>query len=75
MDHETQHAGGVEPHPLLHWKDVKRLIGLSRGTVFTLRTKGLFPAPVRLGPNRVAWRAHEIAAWIQSRPLAQEAAQ
>lgn len=28
---------------------------------------GSFPAPVRISPNRIAWRRRDVAAWVQSR--------
>ena len=31
---------------------------------------GKFPAAVRLGENRIAWRARDIEAWAESRPVA-----
>ena len=34
--------------------------------------KGLFPPPVRLSPNRIAWRMSDLLAWQMSRPCARE---
>jgi hypothetical protein len=31
---------------------------------------GLFPRPVMLSPNRIAWRKSDLAAWKASRPKA-----
>ena len=31
---------------------------------------GRFPAPVKLGPARIAWHAREVETWIASRPRA-----
>jgi len=33
-----------------------------------LAAKGLFPAPVMLSANRIAWKLSEIVAWKASRP-------
>jgi len=35
-----------------------------------LIARGLFPRPVLLSPNRIAWRKSEVAAWKASRPNA-----
>ncbi len=51
-------------------RDVLALVGISKATLWRWRKAGEFPAPIRLGPNRVAWRRIEIDEWISSRPLA-----
>ncbi len=28
---------------------------------------GHFPAPIRLGPNSIAWRASDVQAWLDAR--------
>lgn len=50
--------------------EVSRRVTLSRATIYRHITAGTFPAPTQLGPNTVRWRASEVAAWEQSRPLA-----
>ena len=48
---------------LLRLKDVigdKGLIPVSRSTWYVGMEKGIYPQPVRLGPNTVAWRLSEI---------------
>jgi hypothetical protein len=35
-----------------------------------LIARGLFPRPVMLSPNRIAWRKSDLAAWKASRPKA-----
>ncbi len=41
------------------------LIPVSRSTWYQKVASGRFPAPVRLGPRTVAWRASDIAALIE----------
>ena len=36
----------------------------SKPTIYRWVKNGLFPAPVRIGPNSVAWRAQDIRAWM-----------
>jgi hypothetical protein len=35
-----------------------------------LIVRGLFPAPVLLSPNRIAWRRSDLIAWMAARPTA-----
>jgi Prophage CP4-57 regulatory protein (AlpA) len=35
-----------------------------------LIARGLFPRPVMLSPNRIAWRMSDLAEWKASRPQA-----
>jgi prophage regulatory protein len=59
------------PPGLLRGKEVFRLVALSRTTVWRRIRLGTFPAPVSLGPTRIAWREADVAAWIVAqRPVA-----
>jgi hypothetical protein len=49
-------ANGVPNYSRVH---TRRLIG-----------RGLFPRPVMLSPNRIAWRKSDVEAWKASRPNA-----
>ena len=49
-------------------KIVRMRTGLSRATVYKYIAMGLFPRQRQLGPGRVAWRASDVRAWIDSRP-------
>src|SRR5262245_24817927 len=42
--------------------------GLSRASIYRYVAHNLFPARRRIGPNRIAWLASEVLAWMQSRP-------
>jgi prophage regulatory protein len=55
---------------LLDWPELQRVVGLSRPQVWRLRQEGTFPLPLRLSPNRVAWRASEVERWINTRERA-----
>jgi prophage regulatory protein len=60
---------GSEPSELL-WniKTVVMKTGLSRPSIYRYMKRGQFPARRRVGPNRVAWVASEILAWIETCP-------
>ena len=47
---------------------VRMKTGLSRASVYKYMALGLFPRQRQLGPGRVAWRASDVRAWIESRP-------
>ena len=69
----TTHDGagsGSEPPDELLW-NIKTVIlktGLSRPSIYRYMKCGQFPARRRVGPNRVAWVASEILAWIETCP-------
>jgi prophage regulatory protein len=44
--------------------------GIGRSTVYEWIKAGLFPAPVKLGPKAVGFRAEDIHAWIDAREVA-----
>ena len=54
---------------LLRRREVEELTGLSRASVYRLISEGEFPRPVRVSATGVRWKASDIAAWIQSRPV------
>lgn len=50
---------------LIRMKEVQRRTGLARATIYRLMKRGAFPRPVRLITHSVAWRQHQIDAWIE----------
>lgn len=52
---------------LLRWPQVREIVGLSRTTVWRLQKAGLFPDPIEVSANRVAWRERDIEAWCADR--------
>lgn len=53
---------------ILKTREVLKASGLSRTTLWRYERAGSFPRRLKLGPNRVGWRADEVEAWIESRP-------
>lgn len=51
---------------LLRRKEVEKLSGLSRATIYRLISVGKFPRPVEIGSGAVRWKQSEITAWQQS---------
>ena len=50
------------------YKAARDKTGKSRVQIWRDVRDGLFPAPIALGPNSVAWYEDEVDAWLASRP-------
>ena len=48
-------------------KEVLILIGISNATLWRWIKAGRFPAPLKIGKKKVAWRSSVLAAWIAQR--------
>jgi len=48
--------------------DVLRRVPYSASSIWRLEKTGSFPRRVKLGPNRVGWREHEIEEWLRDPP-------
>ena len=55
---------------LLRRREVEKITGMSRSSIYRLMHEDEFPSPVRVGPAAVRWKASAIMAWIESRPVA-----
>ena len=63
--------GMKESLAMLRFSDLKRLeIVRNRVTLSRWIDKSGFPAPIRLGPNSIAWRAVDIKKWLKERASA-----
>ena len=51
----------------LRLRDVLKLIGVSKSTLYDWIKKELFPSPRQLGPRCVGWSAEEVQRWIDER--------
>jgi prophage regulatory protein len=56
--------------PFLRLPEVLAIVKVSRITLWQWRRAGQFPAPIRLGPNTIAWRASDVEKWASTRPPA-----
>jgi prophage regulatory protein len=52
----------------LRQREVLKLVGVSRPTLWDWRRRGFFPAPRRLGPNTIGWLVEDVKEWMESRP-------
>ena len=55
---------------LMRRREVERITGMSRASIYRLMRSGSFPLPVRIGAMAVRWKESDIADWIESRPVA-----
>ena len=51
---------------LLRRKEVERIAGISRASIYRLIKAGKFPRPVSLGTGSVRWKQSDVIAWQQS---------
>ena len=53
---------------IVRLKEVQRMTGLSRSTIYAQMAKGHFPKQIRLtGARSVGWHEHIVIQWIESR--------
>ena len=52
---------------LIRLKEVMRLTGLARSTIYKFMKDGIFPLSVPLGERAVGWVHSEIQDWIYAR--------
>jgi len=52
---------------LVSYNDLKVCLNFSRQTLHRYIKANIFPKPIRLGPNRVAFRKGDILEWLDSR--------
>ena len=52
---------------LLRLPEVMSRTGYGKTRIYELIRQGLFPPPIRLGPNSVAWVEREVDAWIEQK--------
>jgi prophage regulatory protein len=52
---------------LLMLREVVERTTYSRSSIYAKIASGEFPAPVMIGPNRVAWPESSIQRWINSK--------
>ena len=50
---------------LMRLHAVKEATGLGGSTIYRMMEKGLFPKPIPLQGNLVAWQEAEVSAWLE----------
>jgi prophage regulatory protein len=59
----SNRAEPFPPNALLRLKDVSRLVGLSRSTIYKRVSDGTFPPPIRVSERSVRWRMQDLLEW------------
>ncbi|MDE0411667.1 MAG: AlpA family phage regulatory protein [Gammaproteobacteria bacterium] len=58
-------------HRIVRLKEVQRMTGLSRSTIYAQIAKGRFPKQIKLtGDRSVGWHEQAVVQWIESRQQA-----
>ena len=52
---------------MLRRKQVERITGLSRSSIYCMMEKNEFPRPIKLSERSVAWVYDEIQAWLNDK--------
>jgi prophage regulatory protein len=58
----------IDPH--IRLREVERITGLSKSSVYRLEALGSFPKRVKLSERASAWKASEVIQWLAERPRA-----
>ena len=53
---------------LLTLNDVARITTYSKASIYRLISSSEFPAPLKIGKHRSAWRPSDIQTWMDSKP-------
>lgn len=53
-------------HQILRLKNVQKLIGLSRSSIYLRIANGTFPRPINLGGKAVGWLESEVQQWLEN---------
>ena len=64
-----RHTATEHADRLLRRREVERMTGLQKSSLYRMMRRGQFPEPVRLGTHAVRWRLSEITRWIETRPV------
>lgn len=62
----------LREHTLLKRNEVLDLVPYSVPHIYRLEAKGQFPARIKVGERRVAWRLSDILQWLSNRPKADQ---
>ncbi|MED7820145.1 MULTISPECIES: helix-turn-helix transcriptional regulator [unclassified Francisella] len=58
---------------MMRIKEVEKLTGISRTSIYRLGAKGEFPKHIKLSVNSSGWLASEVEAWLDSKIQARDA--
>lgn len=50
----------------LRAKQVAKMLGIGKSTVWLMSREGRLPSPIKLSPRITVWKAEDIELWIQN---------
>lgn len=59
-------SGFVRIRQIIGTPEAPGPVPLSPATVWRKVRAGVFPAPIKLGPNTTVWRVEDVRAWIDA---------
>ena len=68
IEHAQSPIAAALADRLLPFKRVLEVTSLSRATLYRKIGDGSFPAPLKIGRSRIAWRERDIVDWIARQP-------
>lgn len=69
----TTSEGALSSPPLdrlVPMKEVLAAVPYSRTTIYRMVIAGTFPAPIKIGKARIAWRASSLRQWLADKAIA-----
>jgi prophage regulatory protein len=54
----------------LRMPELRRIVPVSRSTIFEWINKGTFPKPHQLGERSIGWLESDVSAWMSARTAA-----
>lgn len=70
IEHAQSPIAAALADRLLPFKRVLEVTSLSRATLYRKIGDGSFPAPLKIGRSRIAWRERDIVDWLARQPRA-----
>ena len=58
-----KHMADMDDIRLISMKDVRRITGVSRGTIYRWMNLYYFPKSVAIGPNSIRFRLQDVRCW------------
>jgi prophage regulatory protein len=52
---------------LIRPSEARKILGISRSTLYAWLDAGILPRPIRLGARATAFRREELEAWLEGR--------
>ena len=69
ITHQPRQLEEKKPKRLvIRLPEVIRQTGMCKSQIYALKTKGIFPQSIKIGPRAVGWCEDEVQHYIETRP-------